>query len=53
MGWRLKLCRTKEALLRCAGVRPGENPTLDALPDRFPEAAYAKTAETAEAAEAE
>ena len=28
-------CRTKEALLRCAG---GSHPALDALPDRFPEA---------------
>jgi hypothetical protein len=29
-------CRTKEALLRCAGHC---HPALDALPDRFPEAA--------------
>ncbi|MFH0297222.1 hypothetical protein AAFX91_08260 [Bradyrhizobium sp. 31Argb] len=49
----VSFCRTKQALLRCAGVQPGENPTLDALPARFPEAREAGTAETAEMVEAE
>ena len=38
--WRwdgVSFCRTKEALLLCAGVKPGTNAVLDALPDRFPE----------------
>jgi hypothetical protein len=36
--WRGRsFCRTKEALLRCAGVKSGENPVLDDLPERFPE----------------
>jgi hypothetical protein len=46
----VSFCRTKEALLRCAGV---QNPVLDALPARFPEAGKAGTAEMTEAAAAE
>ncbi|MGY8633829.1 hypothetical protein RAD15_15235 [Bradyrhizobium sp. 14AA] len=49
----VSFCRTKEALLRCAGRRAGENPVLDALPNRFPEAREAKTAEMTEVAEGE
>jgi hypothetical protein len=49
----VSFCRTKEALLRCAGVKPGDNATLDALPDRFPEAREALIAEMTEVTEAE
>jgi len=38
-------CRTKEALLRCAGRYAGANPVLDALPDWFPEGARTALAE--------
>ncbi|MBR0696707.1 hypothetical protein [Bradyrhizobium lablabi] len=44
----VSFCRTKEALLWCSGVRAGGNASLDALPDRFPEAAEANTAEMAD-----